>query len=57
MGILCFIYLIAALRTNVVFVVIFLTLVIAFECLAGGYWQLAQGATAQGGKLFVVRFL
>ncbi|KAL9116794.1 MAG: hypothetical protein Q9187_006676 [Circinaria calcarea] len=54
MGLLCFIYLIASLRTNMVFVTIFLTLVIAFECLAGAYWQLAQGNTAQGGKLLVV---
>ena len=39
MGVLCFIYLICSLRTNVVFVVIFFTLVCAFGLLAGSYWQ------------------
>lgn len=43
MGVLCFIYLICSLRTNVVFVVIFFTLVIAFGLLAGAYWQIANG--------------
>ncbi|KAH8746352.1 hypothetical protein BGZ57DRAFT_192103 [Hyaloscypha finlandica] len=42
MGVLCFIYLICSLRTNVVFVVIFFTLVIAFSLLSGAYWQLAN---------------
>jgi succinate-acetate transporter protein len=42
MGVLCFIYLICSLRTNVVFVVIFFTLVIAFGLLAGAYWQIAN---------------
>jgi len=39
MGVLCFVYLICSLRTNVVFVVIFFTLVPAFGLLAGAYWQ------------------
>jgi len=43
MGVLCFIYLICSLRTNVVFVVIFFTLVLAFSLLAGAYWQNANG--------------
>jgi succinate-acetate transporter protein len=42
MGVLCFIYLICSLRTNVVFVVIFFTLVIAFGLLSGAYWQQAN---------------
>jgi succinate-acetate transporter protein len=42
MGLLCFIYLICSLRTNVVFVIIFFTLVIAFGLLAGAYWQSAN---------------
>lgn len=46
MGLLCFIYLICSLRTNVVFVVIFLTLVLCFGCLTGAYWQLANAAAA-----------
>jgi hypothetical protein len=49
MGFLCFIYMICALRTNIVFVGIFLFLVPAFGCLAGAYWHLAKGnvSTAQ----------
>lgn len=42
MGILCFIYFILSLRTNVVFALIFLTLIPAFMCLAAAYWQLAD---------------
>ncbi|KAH8659159.1 GPR1/FUN34/yaaH family-domain-containing protein [Tricladium varicosporioides] len=42
MGVLCFIYLICSLRTNIVFVVIFFTLVCAFGLLAGAYWQNAN---------------
>lgn len=42
MGFLCFVYLICSLRTNLVFVGIFFTLVPAFGCLAGVYWHLAQ---------------
>lgn len=42
MGVLCFVYLICSLRTNVCFVVIFLTLVLAFSLLAGAYWHNAQ---------------
>lgn len=47
MGVLCLIYMICALRTNIVFVLIFAGLVPAFGCLAGAYWQLAlENATA-----------
>lgn len=42
MGVLCLVYLVLALRTNVVFVLIFFWLVIAFGCLAGAYWHLAN---------------
>jgi len=47
MGVLCFIYLICSIRTNVVFMVIFLSLVCAFGCLAGAFFQLgnAYGTT------------
>ncbi|KAL8716200.1 MAG: hypothetical protein Q9220_000105 [cf. Caloplaca sp. 1 TL-2023] len=41
MGMICFIFLICSLRTNIVFVTIFLTLVLAFACLAGAYFNLA----------------
>ncbi|TKA58688.1 hypothetical protein B0A55_10790 [Friedmanniomyces simplex] len=54
MGVLCFIYMICALRTNIVFVGIFATLVPAFGCLAGAYFQLALGNTALATKLQLV---
>ncbi|KAF1344199.1 GPR1/FUN34/yaaH family-domain-containing protein [Delphinella strobiligena] len=60
MGFLCFLYMILALRTNIVFVVIFATLSPAFCCLAGAYWHNAEaygaGATvapAISGKLLI----
>lgn len=53
MGVLCFIYMICALRTNIVFVGIFAGLVPAFGCLAGAYWQLAQGNTSTAGTLLI----
>lgn len=43
MGILCFMYLICSLRTNLCFVVIFLGLVLGFVLLTGAVWQLANG--------------
>ncbi|KAI9836341.1 MAG: hypothetical protein M1838_005078 [Thelocarpon superellum] len=43
MALLCFIYLICALRTNIVFVIIFFGDFILFCLLAGVYWQEAQG--------------
>lgn len=53
MGILCFIYLICALRTNVVFVGIFFCLVPTFGCLAGAFWKLAEGS-AETAKACVI---
>lgn len=53
MGVLCFIYMICALRTNVVFVCIFLFLVPAFGCLAGAYWQLAKGNASIAQNLLI----
>jgi len=41
MGVLCLVYLICSLRTNVPFVIIFLTLVLAFSLLAATYWYSA----------------
>lgn len=51
MGLLCFVYLICSLRTNIVFVGIFFTLVIGFGLLAGTYWQISNGNTALAGRL------
>ncbi|KAL8726169.1 MAG: hypothetical protein Q9166_006886 [cf. Caloplaca sp. 2 TL-2023] len=41
MSLICFIFLICSLRTNIVFFVIFLTLACGFGCLAGAYFNLA----------------
>ncbi|KAI1007570.1 hypothetical protein K3495_g647 [Podosphaera aphanis] len=42
MAVLCLIYLICSLRTNICFVVIFLTLTIAYSLLAACYWELSE---------------
>ncbi|KAI9763515.1 MAG: hypothetical protein M1840_000468 [Geoglossum simile] len=42
MGVLSLVFLICSLRTNIVLVVIFLTLTVAFSMLAGSDWQEAQ---------------
>ncbi|KAL9596657.1 MAG: hypothetical protein Q9219_005652 [cf. Caloplaca sp. 3 TL-2023] len=41
MGLICLIFLLCSLRTNVVFFIIFLTLVLAFACLSAAYFNLA----------------
>jgi len=63
MGVLCFVYLIVALRTNIVFVLIFATLVAAFGCLAEFFFQIGEGKAnmtlqhAAGGCTFVTSLL
>lgn len=63
MGVLCFIYFIIALRTNIIFVLIFLLLVPAFGCLAAVFFLTAQGIaatsyqTAAGALTFVICLL
>ena len=63
MGVLCFVYMIVALRTNIVFVGIFLTLVCAFGCLAAYFFEIGQGHVnlelqhAAGGLCFVTCLL
>lgn len=57
MGLLCFVYLVCSVRTNVVFFVIFLTLVLAFGLLTGAYWALASdyaGNAMSAHKMVVV---
>lgn len=44
MGLLCFVYLIGSLRTNICFFLVFLTLVFAFGLLTGAYWMIALDA-------------
>lgn len=59
---ICFVFLICSLRTNIVFFTIFFTLVCAFGCLAGAYFNLALVyenpentiAAAKAAKLVVV---
>jgi succinate-acetate transporter protein len=50
MGILCFVYLICSIRTNLVFFLIFFTLVPAFGLLAGAFLNLAKGHTSIAAK-------
>lgn len=57
MAMLCFVFLICSVRTNIVFVVIFLTLVISLSLITGAYWALASdyaGNALYAGKLLVV---
>ncbi|KAI9704747.1 MAG: hypothetical protein M1836_006527 [Candelina mexicana] len=53
MGLMSAVYLVCALRTNVIFVIIFLTLLLLFGFLGGTYFQLANGNTALAMKLEV----
>lgn len=58
MGVLCFLFLICSLRTNVVFVGIFLSLVLAFGLLTGAFLLKAEdgvGNAVQVDRLLVVR--
>lgn len=60
MGVLCFVYMIVSLRTNIVFFLIFLLLIPAFGCLAGFFWT--HGAnesllTAAGALTFIICLL
>lgn len=45
MGVLSFIFFVCAFRTNVCFVIIFLTLVLTFALLTVAYWLLAEDFT------------
>ena len=42
MALLCLMFMVCALRTNVLFVVIFLLLSTALQLLAGAYWKMAD---------------
>ena len=60
---ICFVFLICSLRTNITFFIIFLSLVFAFSFLAGAYFNLAlayenpanTSAATLAGRLIVVR--
>ncbi|KAH7129761.1 GPR1/FUN34/yaaH family-domain-containing protein [Dactylonectria estremocensis] len=51
MGVLCTVFLIASIRTNIVFFVIFLIVIPAFECLAAAFWHNSKGNLELGLKL------
>ena len=51
MGFMCMIYLIASLRTNLVFVTIFFGLLMTFAMLSAEFWYLAMGDMASGARL------
>jgi uncharacterized protein len=48
------IYTVCALRTNIVFFSALFTLIFAFGCATGAFWNLALGNAALGGKLTIV---
>jgi succinate-acetate transporter protein len=53
MGVLCLVFLICSLRTNIVYVVVYTTLVVAFGLLTGLHFQLAVGNTELAASLQV----
>lgn len=53
MGVLCFIFSICALRTNLILFLILFLLVPSFGLLAGAFWKTAQGDMVTAGKLQV----
>ncbi len=58
MGILCLMYTICSIRTNLAFVIVFFTLLLTFSLITGAYWALAldyTGNAAYAGKLLQVR--
>lgn len=50
MGVLCFLYMILALRTNLIFFLIFLLLVPSFSLLAAAFWSLADDPVARASE-------
>ncbi|OQV10531.1 hypothetical protein CLAIMM_14516 [Cladophialophora immunda] len=50
-GVIILIFLVCSLRTNVVFVTLFLLIIIVTELLAAAYWSLADGAVPRGENL------
>jgi uncharacterized protein len=48
---LSLLFLIASVRTNIAFVIIFISLTVGFGALTGTYWQVANGNASLAGKL------
>lgn len=57
MALMSFIFMIAAVRTNIVFFLIFVFLVVNLSLLAGAFWYMGQGNLDYGMKLQKVRGL
>ncbi|KAI0473564.1 hypothetical protein GGR56DRAFT_695925 [Xylariaceae sp. FL0804] len=55
MMLLCLVYLVCSLRTNIAFVIVFFTLVLTFGLLTGNFWALAQDYV--GNAAYSVRLL
>jgi len=51
MAVLSFIFLICSLRTNVVFVIIFIGAMLGFACISAGLFHFAEGGLVTGGRL------
>ncbi|GAM88223.1 hypothetical protein ANO11243_062540 [Dothideomycetidae sp. 11243] len=51
MAVLCLVFAVLALRTNLVFFFILLFLVPSFACLAGAFWHTAEGSSATAASL------
>lgn len=54
MGLLMLIYAVCATRTNLVYVLIFTSLIVVFSLLAATYWKLGQEDEVTGDRLTVV---
>ena len=55
MGVISFMFLVCSLRTNVILVLLFVCLTMAFGLLAGAYWNLSGGHLSLALKLQTVR--
>lgn len=54
MAVPTFVFMICSLRTNIMYFLIFLFLVLGFTLLSGSYWQLAQENVTMAHRLQVV---
>lgn len=55
MAVLMLLYAVCATRTNIVYVVLFTSLIVVFSLLAAAYWYLGKGDLTGGQRLTVVR--
>lgn len=57
MAVLMFIFMICATRINVVYTLIFLSLLMVFLLLSAAYWQLGQGNASVGDRCVKVSII